>query len=211
MSMLLPSERLSSLSFWVSEFIRSPELCDRSLSLLVELALLPSPRGLFMSMPLPSGRLSSLTLRNGFSALQSSSWVELALLPSPQRVTYEHAAPLWASEFPLILGNECSVLQSLLSVELALLPSPRGSSMSIPLPSERLSFLSFWGMSSPPSRARVGRASIAPLTLRVIYEQAASFWASEFPSHSDEWVLRSPELCDRSLSVLVELAWLPSP
>ncbi len=129
MSMLLPSERLSSLSFWVSEFIRSPELCDRSLSLLVELALLPSPRGSFMSMPLPSGRLSFLTLRNGFSALQSSSWVELALLPSPQRVTYEHAAP---------------------------------------------------------------------------------FWVSESPSHSDEWVLRSPELCDRSLSVLVELALLPS-
>ncbi len=163
MSMLLPSERLSSLSFWVSEFIRSPELCDRSLSLLVELALLPSPRWSFMSMPLPSGCLSFLTLRNGFSALQSSSWVELALLPSPQRVTYEHAAPLWASEFPLILGNECSVLQSLLSVELALLPSPRGSCMSIPLPSERLSFLSFWGMSSLPSRARAGRASFAPL------------------------------------------------
>ncbi len=140
MSMLLPSERLSSLSFWVSEFLHSPELCDRSLSLLVELALLPSPRGSFMSMPLPSGRLSSLTLRNGFSALQSSSWIELALLPSPQWVTYEHAAPLWASEFPLILGNECSVLQSLLSVELALLPSPRRSSMSRPLPSERLSF-----------------------------------------------------------------------
>ncbi len=65
-----------------------------------------------MSMPLPSGRLSSLTLRNGFSALQNSSWVELALLPSPQRVTYEHAAPLWASEFPLILRNEFSALQS---------------------------------------------------------------------------------------------------
>ncbi len=32
-----------------------------------------------MSMPLPSRHLSSLTLRNGFSALQSSSWVELAL------------------------------------------------------------------------------------------------------------------------------------
>ncbi len=119
-------------------------------------------------MPLPSGRLSSLTLRDGFSALQSSSWVELALLPSPQRVTYEHAAPLWASEFPLILGNECSVLQSLLSVELALLPSPRGSSMSIPLPSERLS--------SP---------------------------------HSDEWVLRSPELCDRSLSIVGRASMAP--
>ncbi len=164
MSMPLPSERLSSLSFWVSQFLRSPELCYRSLSLLVELALLPSPRGSFMSMPLPSGRLSSLSLRNGFSALQSSSWVELALLPSPQRVTYEHAAPLWASEFPLILRNTFSVLQNLLSVELALLPSPRGSPMSIPLPSEHLSSFSFWGMCSPPSRARVGRASIAPLT-----------------------------------------------
>ncbi len=140
MSMSLLSERLSSpfiLSVWV---LRSPELCDWSLSLLVELALLPSPGGSFMSMPLPSGRLSSLTLRNGFSALQSSSWIELTLLPSPQRVTYEHAAPLWASEFPLILGNECSVLQSLLWVELALLLSPRWSSVSRPLPSERLSF-----------------------------------------------------------------------
>ncbi len=93
-----------------------------------------------MSMPLPSGRLSPLTLRDEFSALQSSSWVELALLPSPQRVTYEHAAPLWASEFPLILGNECSILQSLLSVDLALLPSPRGSSMSIPLPFDASEF-----------------------------------------------------------------------
>ncbi len=60
MSILLPSERLSFLSLWVSEFLRSLELCDRSLSLLVE----------------------------------------LALLPSPQRVIYEHAAPFWASEFP---------------------------------------------------------------------------------------------------------------
>ncbi len=50
--------------------IHSPELCDRSLSLLVE----------------------------------------LALLPSPHRVTYEHAAPFGASEFPLTLRNELSAL-----------------------------------------------------------------------------------------------------
>ncbi len=163
MSMPLPSECLSSLSCLRNELSAPQSSVIDCSPWLIELALLPSPRGSFKSMPLPSGCLSSLTLRDGFSALQSSSWVELALLPSPQRVAYEHAAPLWASEFPLILKNECSVLQSLLSVELALLPSPRGSSMSIPLPSERLSFLSFWGMSSPPSRARAGRASFAPL------------------------------------------------
>ncbi len=97
-----------------------------------------------MSMPLPSGRLKfPLTLRNEFSALETSSLVELALLPSPKRITYEHAAPFWASEFPLILRNEFSALQSSLSVELALLPSPRGLPMSMPLPSECLSSLSF--------------------------------------------------------------------
>ncbi len=115
-----------------------------------------------MSMPLPSGRLKfPLTLRNEFSTLQSSSLVELALLSSPQRVTYEQAAPFWASEFPLILRNEFSALQSSLLVELALLRSPGGSPMSMPLPSEHLSF----------------------------------------PSHSEERVLCSPELCDRSLSL----------
>ncbi len=49
---------------------------------------------------------------------------ELALLPSPQSVTYEHAAPFWACECPLILRNEFSALQSSLMAELALLPSP---------------------------------------------------------------------------------------
>ncbi len=74
MSMPLLYERLSSLSTLQS-------------SLLVELALLPSPRGLPMSMPLPSERLIfPLILKNEFSAPQSSvigRWlVELALLPS---------------------------------------------------------------------------------------------------------------------------------
>ncbi len=158
MSMLLPSERLSSLSFWVSEFIRSPELCDRSLSLLVELALLPSLLRVFFR-----ACRSLLGVRNGFLRSPELLMGRASTAPLTQRVIYEHTAPLWASEFPLILGNECSALQSLLSVELTLLPSPRGSPMSIPLPSERLSFLSFWGMSSPPSRARAGRASSAPL------------------------------------------------
>ncbi len=47
--------------------------------------------------------------------------------------------------------NEFSALQSSLLVELALLPSLRGSPMSMPLPSERLS--SFWGMSFPLLKA----------------------------------------------------------
>ncbi len=60
MSMPLLYERLSSLSTLQS-------------SLLVELALLPSPRGLPMSMPLPSERLTFLLiLKNEFSAPQSS-------------------------------------------------------------------------------------------------------------------------------------------
>ncbi len=138
MSILLPSERLSSSH---SEFLRSLELCDRSLSLLVELALLPSLQ-----------RVIFRACRSLLGVPHSEEWFlrspELLMgrastAPLTQRVTYEHAAPLWASEFPLILGNECSALQSLLSVELTLLPSPRGSPMSIPLPSERLSFLSF--------------------------------------------------------------------
>ncbi len=55
MSMPLPSERPS--------FSAPPELCDRSLALLVEQALLPSTRGSSMSLLLPSERLSSLSLR----------------------------------------------------------------------------------------------------------------------------------------------------
>ncbi len=54
MSMPLPSERPS--------FSAPPELCDRSLALLVEPALLPSTRGSSMSLSLPSERLSSLSL-----------------------------------------------------------------------------------------------------------------------------------------------------
>ncbi len=51
--------------------------------------------------------------------------------------------------------------------------------MSIPLPSERPSFSA--PQSSVIGRSPVGRASIAPLNQRVIYERAAPFWASEFP------------------------------
>ncbi len=50
------------------------------------------------------------------------------------------ALPSERLSFPLILKNEFSAPQSSLLVELALLPSPRGSSMSMPLPSERPSF-----------------------------------------------------------------------
>ncbi len=76
MSMPLLYERLISLSTLQS-------------SLLVELALLPSPRGLPMSMPLPSEHLTfPLILKNEFSAPQSSvisrQLVELAWRPSPR-------------------------------------------------------------------------------------------------------------------------------
>ncbi len=116
--------------------------------------------------------------------------------PHDKRVTYEYAAPFGASECPLIPRNECSAPQSSLLVEPALLPSPRGPPMSMPLPSERRSSLSFWGMSSPLSRAH-GWARRSPLSGGV-------------SSHSEEWVLRSSELYDKSLSLLAELALLPS-
>ncbi len=50
----------------------------------------------------------------------------------------------------------------------------------MPLPSERRSSLSFWGMSSPLSRAH-GWA-------------CRSLLSGGVPSHSEEWVLHSPEL-----------------
>ncbi len=65
------------------------------------------------------------------------------------------------------LGNPIGPFQDLfmrLLVEPALLPRLRGSPMSMPLPSERLSFLSSveWVLRSP--ELAVGRASVAPFT-----------------------------------------------
>ncbi len=59
-------------------------------------------------------------------------------------------------------------------------PLVRGSPLSMPLSAERLSFHSFWGMSSPLSRAH-GWA-------------CRSLLSGGVPSHSEEWVLHSPEL-----------------
>ncbi len=210
MSILLPSERLSFLSLWVSEFRRSLELCDRSLLRVGRASIAPLTTEGHLRACAPFWCLSALTLRDGFSALQSSSGVELALLPSPQRVAYEHAAPLWASEVPLIWGM--SVRPPELAVGRAsFAPSPRGSSMSIPLPFERLSFSHSEEWVLRPPELVLVELALLPSSRGLSMSRAAPFWASEFPSHSDEWVLRSLELCDRSLSVLVELAWLPSP
>ncbi len=52
--------------------------------------------------------------------------------------------------------------------------------MSMPLPAERGVSLSFWGMSSPLSRAHDGACR--------------SLLSGGVPSHSEEWVLHSPEL-----------------
>ncbi len=81
----------SLLSVWVPSHsenwaIRSPELCDRLFYLLFELALLPSPWGSPMSMPLPSERLSSLSCWN------LSSPFSRAVIQQPQVVR-----PLYAS------------------------------------------------------------------------------------------------------------------
>ncbi len=105
-------------------------------------------RSEFSALELLIGSWVPLIPRNEFSALQGSPSVELALLPFNRRVTYEHAAPFWASEFlrpPELCDRSLALL-----VEPALLPSTRGSSMSLPLPSERLSSLSLRGMSSSP-------------------------------------------------------------
>ncbi len=143
MSMPLPAERgvPSHSEEWVP---CSPEL-------MVGLALLSERRSAFsfwgMSSPLSRARYRS----------HSEEWVlrspELVVgrastAPLNQRVTYEHAAPVWASEFlrpPELCDRSLALL-----VEPALLPSTRGASMSVPLPSERLSSLSLRGMSSSP-------------------------------------------------------------
>ncbi len=57
----------------------------------------------------------------------------------------------------------------------------------------------------------VGRTSIAPLTIEGHLWACRSLLSIGVPSHSENWVLSSPELGDRLLSLLVELALLPSP
>ncbi len=57
----------------------------------------------------------------------------------------------------------------------------------------------------------VGRANTAPLTIEGHLWACRTLLSVWVPSHSEEWVLCSPELCDRSLSLLVKLALLPSP
>ncbi len=145
----------SLLSVWVPSHseewvLRSPEL------VIGRASITPLIRGSSLSMPLPAERLSfPLILRNEFSA-PPSSVISLAGRASIAPLTIE--GYLWAcrsllsGEFPLILRNEFPALQS--------------SWLGLPLPSERRSAFSFWGMSSPLSRAR-------------------------YRSHSEEWVLRS--------------------
>ncbi len=152
MSMPLPAERGVPSHF--EEWVpRSPELMVGLAAPFWAAECLLILRNEFSTLQLVIG----LTLRSEFSALELliGSWV------------------------PLIPRNEFSALQSSPSVELALLPSTRGSPMSMPLPSERPSFSA--PQSSVIGARLVGRANIAPLNQRVIYELAAPFWASEFP------------------------------
>ncbi len=86
-------------------------------------------------------------------ALWSLLLVELALLPSLEGY-------LWACRSLLSVWvpshSEEWVLRSpeLVIGRASIAPLIRGLSMSMPLPAERLSSFSFWGMSSPLSRAR---------------------------------------------------------
>ncbi len=113
-----------------------------------------------------------------------------SIAPLTYRVTHEHAAPFWVSEFPLILRNEFPALQSSLLVEPALLPSPRGSPLSMLLPSEHRSSLSFWGMSSPLSRARCWQSQHCSPHLE------GHLWACPLPSERlsslSFWGMSSP-------------------
>ncbi len=144
MSMPLPAERGVSLSFWGMSSPLSRAHDGACRSLLSGGVPSHSEEWVLHSPELVIG----LTLRSEFSALQSSPSVRASTAPLNQRVTYEHAAPVWASEFlrpPELCDRSLALL-----VEPALLPSTRGSSMSVPLPSERLSSLSLRGMSSSP-------------------------------------------------------------
>ncbi len=106
-----------------------------------------------------------LTLRSEFSALELliGSWVSL------------------------IPRNEFSALQSSPSVELALLPSTRGSPMSMPLPSERPSFL------RPPELC--DRSLACWSSQHCSPQPEGHLWACRsllsvwVPSHSEEWVV----------------------
>ncbi len=125
----------------------------------------------------------------------SEEWVfrspELAvgrasIAPLTQRATYEHAAPFWAAEFPLILRNEF----------------PRSPELMVgldaPLWAAECLLILRNEFSAPQSSMIIalpaGRASIAPLTIEGYLWACRSLLSGEFPSHSEEWVPRSPEL-----------------
>ncbi len=181
MSMPLPAKRgvPSHSEEWVP---RAPEL------VIGRASITPLIRGSSLSMPLPAERLSfPLILRNEFSA-PPSSVISLAGRASIAPLTIE--GYLWAcrsllsGEFPLILRNKFPALQS--------------SWLGLPLPSEWRSAFSFWGMSSPLSRARFG------LTLRSEFsalELLIGSWVPLIPRNEFSALQGSPS---------VELALLPS-
>ncbi len=173
MSMPLPAERLSFLLILRNEFLRSPEL-------VIGRAALP------MSMPLPSERLNVHSFEEWVFAPQSSLLVEPALLPSPRGPPYEACRSLlsggvpshseeWVPRSPeLMVGLDAPLWAAECLLILRNEFSAPQSSMIIALPA--------------------GRASIAPLTIEGYLWACRSLLSGEFPSHSEEWVPRSPEL-----------------
>ncbi len=112
-------------------------------------------------------------------------------LVKPRFVPWAPLLSIW------VLSNEFSALQSLLLVELVLLPSLWRVIYEHAAPCWAGSSLSFWGMSSPLSRAHGW--------------VCRSFLSGGVPSHSEEWVFRSSKLCGSSLALIVELALLSAP
>ncbi len=83
-------------------------------------------------------------------------------------------------------------------------PLTWGSLMSMPLPSERLSPLSFCRMSFSAPQSSViglslfvGRASIAPLTIEGHLWACRSLLSVWVPSHSEEWIVLRPGAIER--------------
>ncbi len=160
--------------------LRSSELCDRSLSVLVELALRPLTIGVIYEHAAPCWASEFLLiLRNEFFPLTPELDIG-SIIGSPfwgmscQRRTAVSGLMMTSGRFciletALLMSWTVSPLGGFLRILLDLQvhsghhckgrasitpPHDRGLPMSMPLPSERLSVFSFWGMSSPLSRAR---------------------------------------------------------
>ncbi len=155
-------------------------------------------------MPLPAERLSSHSFWGMSSPLLRALWWVALLAGRASIAPLTIEGYLWACRSLLSVWvpshSEEWVLRSpeLVIGRASITPLIRGSSLSMPLPAERLSFPLILRneFSAPPSSviSLAGRASIAPLTIEGYLWACRSLLSVWVPSHSEEWGLRSPEL-----------------